>query len=92
MIKPENLVRHEFIGLNVKVIDASNKYQKGIEGKVVDETRKIIKIEDEEKEKTIPKQDSVFLFTLPSNEKVKLEGNIIKVKPEERVGKKFKKW
>jgi ribonuclease P protein subunit POP4 len=90
-ITPKNLVRHELIGLKVKVVEAKNKTQRGIEGKVVNETLQTIKIETEIGEKTIPKKGSIFEFEL-KNKKVKIQGNVIIAKPEDRIRKRYKKW
>ncbi|MGL4669145.1 MAG: ribonuclease P protein component 1 [Methanobacteriaceae archaeon] len=44
MLNSSNIFRHELIGLYVKVIESSNKSLIGIKGKVIDETKKTIKI------------------------------------------------
>ena len=41
MITPQNLVRHELIGLKARVADSSDKKIIGLEGRVVDEIRNI---------------------------------------------------
>jgi len=91
MITPENIVRHELIGLDVRVSDSSGKIL--LEGRVIDETRNMLVIEKEDSEKKIPKEGNFFSFLLPeSGEKVKVEGRIIVARPEDRIKKKFEKW
>jgi len=88
-ITPENLPKHELIGLEVEVIKSTDDNQVGIKAEVLDETQSLLRIED----KQIEKKNCVFRFTLPSGEKVKLDGKLIAERPEERVGMKLpSKW
>ncbi|ADE36857.1 ribonuclease P protein component 1 [Methanohalophilus mahii] len=65
-ISPQNLIYHELIGLMVDVVDSTNQYLAGINGKVVDETRNMLVIEVEDMyEKQVPKSGSKFVFHLP---------------------------
>ncbi|RAP52405.1 MAG: ribonuclease P [Methanosphaera sp. SHI613] len=91
MITPQNVFRHELIGLTVEIIDSSHKEFVGIKGIVIDETRNTITLETNDIEKMIPKANVVFLFTLPQGEKVSIDGNVIVARPEDRIKKKFKK-
>jgi len=93
MRNKKNLIRHEFIGLNVEVVESKNKYLVGLKGKVIDETKKTIKIEKRDKrEKIIPKMGNVLEFTLSGNKKVTICGEEIMTRPEDRIKKKFKRW
>lgn len=49
----QNLHLHELIGLNVKITNSSSRELIGLEGKVVDETKNLLVIETEKKEKKI---------------------------------------
>jgi len=51
MITPQNLVRHELIGLKAKISDSSDREIIGIQGKVVDESRNSLALEVKGKEK-----------------------------------------
>ena len=94
MITPKNLVHHEFIGLNEKVINKSNKSLNSY-GTLIDETKNTIKIEVEENgnfvEKIFPKVSSIFQFQIPTGEIIEIEGNILSIRPEDRIKKRFKK-
>jgi ribonuclease P protein subunit POP4 len=93
MITPENLVRHELIGLKAKVIGSTNKSALGLEGKVVDETRNTLVIEIDKKTKKLVKDQCVFSFNIPeTNEWIKIDGKILLSRPEDRVKKKLAKW
>ena len=91
MITSKNLVHHEFIGLNVHVRSKKNT-SLNLKGTIIDETKNTIKIETSNNdEKIIPKKGSIFTFELPNGEKVEINGNIISIRPEDRIKKRFKK-
>ncbi|MEM5805739.1 MAG: ribonuclease P protein component 1 [Candidatus Aenigmatarchaeota archaeon] len=91
-ITPHNLVRHELIGLKVKVEKSTDPSQKGIYGTVIDETYNTLKIETKDKEKTVIKGNCVFVFTLPDKTKVQVDGKLLISRPEDRIKKKFARW
>jgi ribonuclease P protein subunit POP4 len=92
-INERNIVRHELIGLEVKIAKSTDPTQKGVKGKVIDETYNTIKIETKEgKEKIIPKGNSIFIFTLPNKTKVQVDGKLLISRPEDRIKKKFPRW
>ena len=90
MITAKNLIHHEFIGLKVHATSKKNK-SLNLKGTIIDETKNTIKIESEGKEKVIPKVGSIFVFEIPSGEKVEVYGNILSIRPEDRIKKRFKK-
>jgi ribonuclease P protein subunit POP4 len=92
MITPKNLIKHELIGLEVEIADSTNKFQVGVKGLVVDETKNTLAIETEKGMKKIQKKGSVFIFKISSEKKVKVNGNKIAVRPEDRLKLKVKKW
>jgi ribonuclease P protein subunit POP4 len=77
---PENLPRHELIGLNAEVEEHSDSNKEEISGEVLDETRDMLRIDD----KWVEKEGTVFLFEL-DEKKVRIKGDIIKKRPEDRV-------
>lgn len=92
-ITPQNIVKHELINLEVKIEKSTDPTQKGLKGRVIDETYNTLKIETkDDKEKLIPKENSVFIFTLPNKTKVEVEGKILISRPEDRIKKKFARW
>jgi ribonuclease P protein subunit POP4 len=92
MRTPDNLVRHELIGLRVRVAESANRKNVGITGKVIDETRNIFVIEKTNgKEVRLAKEHNVFVFFL-NRQKVRIEGDVLVGRPEDRIKKKFKKW
>ena len=92
MISTKNVIRHELIGLTVEVVESTNKFNIGIKGTVVDETKNLLIIEADKKIKKIQKKGTKFIFTIPSGKKVKVNGTKIVRRPEERIKLKVKKW
>lgn len=91
MITSNNLVHHEFIGLNVHATSKNNK-SLDLKGIIIDETKNTIKIEGMDKsEKIIPKKGTLFVFEIPNGEKIEIDGNILSIRPEDRIKKRFKK-
>jgi len=76
----------------VKIKDSMDKTQKGISGKVIDESYNTFKIETAKKEKTVTKGISVFIFTLPDGTKVQVDGKLLISRPEDRIKKKIPRW
>ncbi|NCN39395.1 MAG: ribonuclease P [Candidatus Aenigmarchaeota archaeon CG_4_10_14_0_8_um_filter_37_24] len=91
-ITPENLVRHELIGLRVEIKKSTNSSQVGLKGVVIDESYKTLKIEVKFGEKTIPKENVIFIFTIPNGTKVQVNGKVLLGRPEDRVKKKLARW
>ena len=91
MITPQNVFRHEFIGLSVEVTESTNEGLIGLHGIIIDETRNTITVETNDTEKMIPKDNVIFLFTLPDGSQVSIDGKVIVARPEDRIKKKFKK-
>ncbi|UCD07932.1 MAG: ribonuclease P protein component 1 [Candidatus Aenigmatarchaeota archaeon] len=92
MITPENLVRHELVGLFVKITKSTDPSNVGIEGRIVDETRNTLTIETKKGKKSFIKEKCTFSFLLPTNERVNVDGRVLVARPEDRIKKKFKKW
>ena len=92
MIKPEDLVRHELIGLEVRVVSSTNKQLVGLEGMVVGESRNILSIETAGGEKSLPKELCIFSFLLPSGKHVRIDGKVLLARPEDRIKKRLRKW
>jgi len=92
-ITPQNLVRHELIGLPIKIFKSTDPTQKGVSGKVIDETYNTLKIETKiGREKVITKSNAIFIFTLPDKTKVEVDGKVLIGRSEDRIKKKFEKW
>lgn len=91
MRTPENLVRHELIGLQVKIADSTNEQIRGLQGKVIDESRNTFVLETVHGEKTVIKEECIFSFRL-DEVSVRIDGKLLVARPEDRIKKKLKKW
>lgn len=87
-ITPGNLLQHELIGLRINVEESSNSTLRGFGGTVIDETRNMLVIENEQKnEKKIPKAGNVFIFKLNGGVQVRVKGDRLVSRPEDRIKK-----
>ena len=90
-LKPENLARHELIGLDLKVESSSNPCQIGLSGQVIDETRNTFLLETKAKVVRLAKKNTSLDFTLPSGQKVRIAGSVLISQPENRINKRMQK-
>jgi ribonuclease P protein subunit POP4 len=86
---PDNITRHELIGLEAEVLEDSNPCNINIRGTVIDETMNTLTIDDGGA-KRIAKKNAVFIFKL-NGKSVKVEGLALSGRPEDRVKKKIKR-
>jgi len=92
-ITPKNILRHELIGLYVRVLRSKNRSLEGIEGRVIDETMKTLIIETETGRRVmVPKSVCEFVFTLPDGTEVLVVGSCIVGRPEDRLKRKIRSW
>lgn len=71
----------EFIGVKIKVMNATNKSLQGLEGSIIDETKNSFKIKNsKQEEKTVLKKGAVFMI----NNNI-IKGDEIIKRPEERI-------
>jgi len=83
-MRPEMVITHELIGLEVELVESKNRCLRGIGGRVVDETRNMIVIEGERGLKKVPKRGNVFVFNF-NGQRVNVSGELINFRPEERI-------
>ena len=62
MISPDTLVRHELVGLPVRVADADSDAHVGIAGRVLDETFGTLVVRTASGDKRVPKSGATFEF------------------------------
>lgn len=91
-ITPQNVVRHELIGLHGKIVQAKNSVNIGIEGKIVDESYKTLVVETKSGDKRIFKDAVTLQLELPDRKKVQVEGNLLVARPWDRLKRKLPKW
>ena len=88
----QNLLAHEWIGLQVVVRASSDRGHVGLVGIVRDETRNTLLIEARNHLVTVPKVNAQFHATLPTGETVTVDGPLLRHRPEDRVKRGLAKW
>jgi len=83
-ITPQNILAHEWIGLHVKVQACPDPRLKGLLG--------IVRIEARNRLVRVPKDNALFVATLPTGEIIPVQGPALKYRPEDRVKKGLAKW
>ena len=91
MISVQNVVRHEWIGLDILVSGAANARHCGLSGRIIDETRNLFVIETPRGTKKIPKVHSRFQLRLPGGDLVEIDGSVMVLAPEKRINLHEKK-
>lgn len=89
MITPYNILRHELISLNIRVVDATHPGYK-LNGKIIGETRNTLKIKSKGDVKILPKNCVTLELKLPDGEVVRLDGNLLVSRPGDRIKKKYR--
>lgn len=84
MISKKNILYSTLIGLEVEIINSSQRHLIGLKGTVTDETKNLLVIETPEKEVKIQKVSSEFRFTLEDGGTADVEGRKIAFRPHER--------
>ena len=90
-ISPENIARHELIGLRVTIAESTDPGQSGLSGCIVDETRNTFLLETQRGIKRIPKMNTSLIFDLPKGQRVKITGSILISQPENRINKRIQR-
>ena len=87
MMTPVNLVCHELIGLKVEVASSSDETKCKMSGTVVDETRNMIIMETKHGRRSVAKKECVFNITTLAGECVRVDGDVLMARPEDRIKK-----
>ena len=82
----KDFLRGEIIGLKMEVIDSKNKNLIGIKGVIIDETKNTIKVQENEKVRTLLKKQ-VTLKIENENMQIKVNGEVLLGRPEDRLKK-----
>ena len=78
----KRLARSELIGLDVKIVESENQFNRGIKGKIIDETKNMFEIKTKEARKKIIKSQCVFDFR---EQKMQINGKSLSSRPEKRI-------
>ncbi len=87
MITIDNITSHEFIGLHTEITQSTNPQIIGLNGRVVDETKSMFKINTKNGTKSIAKSKNSWKFSIENNDIV-VDGSKIAKRPFDRIGGK----
>tara|TARA_B110000008_G_scaffold155897_1_gene156755 strand:+ start:371 stop:637 length:267 start_codon:yes stop_codon:yes gene_type:complete len=87
MITVDTISRHEFIGLETKIINSSNPQVIGLNGTIINETKSMFTLNTEKGMKRIPKLTNDWGFSI-NNQNMTVKGSTITKRPFERIGGK----
>ncbi len=82
-VTAQTVARHELVGLEATVTEATNPDLAGTSGRVVSETANTLVLDDE-RERTVPKDVAQFAFTLPDGSEVAVDGAKLVSRPARR--------
>jgi ribonuclease P protein subunit POP4 len=82
----KNIVKYEFIGSDLEVIDSRNKSLIGLKGRVVDETQNMFILDDGKK---LIKSQSKFKIKM-NKKTIEIKGSLLVGRPEDRLKKQIK--
>ena len=87
MISVENITSHEFTGLNTEIVSSSNPQLVGLNGRIIEETKSMFRINTKNGSKFIPKNNNRWEFTI-QDKQATIEGAKITKRPFDRIGAK----
>ena len=87
MITADNITSHEFIGLHTEIIKSTNPQVIGLNGRIMDETKSMFRINTEKGIKSIAKSTNSWKFSIENNDIV-VDGSKISKRPFDRIGAK----
>ena len=88
-ITPENIVRHELTGLATHVVESCDPNLVCRSGTILGETKEMICLGTKSGELNVPKSVCVFEITLPDGVHVRVDGQMLRGRPEDRMKKRL---
>ena len=91
-ITPQNVLRHELIGLDVTVTRSKDPNFKGLRGTIVDESKNMLILLQRGKKLRIPKNIATFRLNLQGGVVVDVDGSRLVARPENRLKIRVRRW
>ena len=88
MITTENIASHEFIGLSTQITNSSNLQLVGLNGRIIEETKSMFRINTSKGIKSIAKSGNGWKFLI-ENKNVIVNGADISKRPADRLVRKI---
>ena len=85
MITADNIVSHEFIGLDTEIVQSTNPQVVGLNGRIINETKSMFTINTQKGSKSIAKSTNSWKFSIQGKDIV-VAGSSIAKRPYERIG------
>ena len=87
MITADNIIAHEFIGLDTEITQSTNRQVVGLNGRIINETKSMFTINTEKGTKSMAKSTNSWKFSIEGKEIV-VNGSKIAKRPFDRIGGK----
>ena len=84
-----SIINQELIGLNTQIAQSSDPSLVRRTGRIIGETREMFTLLDKQKEFTITKASCVFDFELPTGRTIRIDGHLLRGRPEDRLKKRL---
>ncbi|MBD3404883.1 MAG: ribonuclease P protein subunit [Candidatus Lokiarchaeota archaeon] len=92
-ITPRNLVHHELVGLQAHVTDSHDPTLICRSGTIIGESKEMIILDTGSGNLMIPKTICVFDITIPDRTVVRIDGEYLQGRPEDRLKKRLsRRW
>lgn len=88
-IAPENIVRHELAGLTTHIIESKDPNLVCRSGVILGESKEMIRLDTKNGVVSVPKSICFFDITLPDGAIVRVDGNVLRGRPEDRMKKRL---
>jgi ribonuclease P protein subunit POP4 len=88
-ITPQNIVKHELVGLSTHVVESKDPNHVCRKGVILGESKEMIQIGTQEGTIAVPKEICVFDMTLPDSTVVRIDGVLLRGRPEDRMKKRL---
>ena len=86
-ITPQNVVKHELVGLSTHVVESKDPNHVCRKGAILGESKEMLQIDTEHGIIAVPKGICVFDMTLPDSTVVRIDGGLLRGRPEDRMKK-----
>ena len=88
-ISPQNIAKHELVGLSTHIVESKDPNHVCRKGVILGESKEMIRIGTEHGTIAVPKGICVFDMTLPDNTVVRIDGGLLRGRPEDRMKKRL---
>ncbi len=88
-VTPENVTRHEITGLPIHIVESTDPSFVCRKGIILGESKEMIHFRTQDREVNAPKSNCVFDVTLPDNTVVRIDGEVLRGRPEDRMKKRL---